>query len=137
MRRVEELSAAYATQEKLLVQSRDVSCSVLELHAGLLLVPLPPALDGARASRLLSSLLDRSARAEVVILHLTSAEPVSTEVAALLLRIGQSLRHGGARCILSGAPGLLPAPLAALAPCEALADALTAALDLIGYRISR
>jgi rsbT co-antagonist protein RsbR len=137
MRRVEELSSAYATQEKLLVQSRDVAGSVLEPFRGLLLVPLPAALDAARASRLLTSLLDRTARAEVVILHLGTAEPVSTETAAILLRMGQSLRHGGARCILSGARGPLPAPLAALSPCEALPHALTAARDLVGHRITR
>lgn len=137
MHRVEELSSAYATQEKLLAQRRDVAFPVLELLTGLLLVPISAPLDGPRASRLLSTLLDRADRAEVVILHLSAPEPVSPEGAALLLRIGQSLRHGGARCIVSGARPPLPSPLAALSPCEALPDALSAALDLIGYRITR
>jgi rsbT co-antagonist protein RsbR len=137
VRRVEELSAAYATQEKLLVQSREVAFPVLELSAGLVLVPLSGALDTPRVSRLLSTLLAREGRAEVVILHLAVPEPISADRAARLLRLGQSLRHAGARGILSGAPPALPPPLAALSPCETLPDALAAALDLLGYRMTR
>jgi rsbT co-antagonist protein RsbR len=138
-RRVEELSAAYATQERLLTTIRSMPCPILTLHEGILLVPFSGAVDAARFGYMLPKLLDRVAaeHAAAVILHLAAPDPISPEGAALLAHAAQSLRKTGARPVLSGAPKPLPAAFASFTSCETLQEALTASLDLIGYRITR
>lgn len=138
-RRVAELSTAYETQEKLLGTIRSLPSPILDLHEGILLVPITGTLDTTRIGFVARTLVEHVAakRSEVVIVHLASPDPVSSEAVALLLRTAQSLRQLGARMLLAGLPLPHPASLAALTPCETLSEALTAALDLIGYRITR
>lgn len=138
-RRVEELQSAYETQEKLLAAIRSLPSPILELHEGLLLVPIAGAIDATRIGYVLPGLLERIAalRPEVVLVHSSGGEPLSPEVVALLLRAGQSIRHAGARPILCGVALPHPASLALLTPCETLQEALIAGLDHIGYRITR
>jgi rsbT co-antagonist protein RsbR len=138
-RQVEELSTAYQTQEKLLSAIRSLPSPVLDLHEGLLLVPVSGTVDAARIAYILPSLRERltARRPEVVILHLTASEPLTAEAAALLLRAGQSLHKAGVRPILSGAVAPIPPSLASLTPCDSLQEALLTAFDFIGYRITR
>jgi rsbT co-antagonist protein RsbR len=140
--RVAQLQSAYLTQEKLLGTIRELSSPILELHEGILLLPLVGALDAARVSSVLPTLLDRIAadRPRVVILHVTDG-PIPGEPATLLLRAEQSARHFGARMILSGvdraARPEAGIDLSSFTPCADLQEALAAALDFVGYRITR
>jgi rsbT co-antagonist protein RsbR len=141
-RRVDELQAAYDTQEKLLSAVRNAVSPILEPYAGVLLVALPAPVEPSRVSDVLPLLLDRIAQLhpEVAIVHVVSPTSLSPEVAALLLRAGQSARRLGARLVLSGvtdSPRAGTVDLSPITPCSNLQEALTAALDLIGYRITR
>lgn len=137
-RRVDELQSAYETQEKLLSAIRNLPAPILEPYEGILLVPLGGPLDPTRVQQILRSLLDRAAahRPEAVILHL-AADAEGSDSIALLLRMGQSLRQAGTRPILSGVSSPHPPALSALTPCETLQEGLSAALDHLGYRITR
>ena len=141
-RRVDELQAAYDTQEKLLGTIRAGVSPILEPHAGVLLVALAGALEAARVGEVLPALLDRIAarRPEAVIVHVADAAALPADTAALLLRAGQSARRLGARLMLSGVADTARAgtvDLSPITPCSNLQEALTAALDLVGYRITR
>ncbi len=140
--RVEQLQGAYATQERLLATIRELSSPILEVHEGVLLVPIVGTLDAARVGHVMPALLERVAatRPKVVIIHVSGVEGAPAEAAALLLRAGQSARQFGARAILSGVPHGLrvgAVDLASLTPCSDLQEALSTALDVIGYRITR
>ena len=141
-RRLEELTASYATQEKLLGALRSMASPILEPHQGLLLVALAGAVDAARVGDVIPPLLDRVAarRPEVVIVHLADTSPLSPDATVLLLRAGQSTHRLGARLMLSGVTDPARAQsreLSPITPCATLQEALTVALDLIGYRITR
>ena len=141
-RRLEELQAAYATQEKLLGALRSMASPILEPHQGLLLVAIAGAVDAGRVGSVIPDLLDRIAarKPEVVIVHLADASPLPADATALLLRAGQSARRLGARLMLSGIADPARAQsreLSPITPCSTLQEALTVALDLIGYRITR
>jgi rsbT co-antagonist protein RsbR len=139
--RVADLSAAYETQEKLLSTIREVSSPLLEVHEGVLLLPIVGVLDAARVSDALTGALRPIAqrRPKVFVIHVTSADAITPEVAALLLRVAQSARRHGARAvILSGVPSTAPRPtvdLSAMTCCADLPEAIATALDLIGYQI--
>ncbi|MFT3772674.1 MAG: hypothetical protein QM820_45360 [Minicystis sp.] len=139
---MEQLQSAYATQERLLATIRELSSPVLDLHEGVLLVPIVGALDAALVRYLMPGILEhiKSKRAQVVILHLNGAEGAPPEAAALLFRAGQSARLLGARLILSGVPResrVGGVDLTSLTPCADLQEALSTALDLVGYHITR
>jgi rsbT co-antagonist protein RsbR len=141
--RVDQLQSAYRTQEKLSATIRELSSPVLEPHEGVVLLPIAGALDAARIADVMPALLEHIAarRPRAVILHATSAESLTSEAAALVLRAEQSARHFGARLILSGLPpeaaraGRLD--VSRLTPCRHLHEALITALDIAGYRITR
>jgi rsbT co-antagonist protein RsbR len=140
--RVEQLQSAYDTQEKLLGAVRSVVSPILEPHAGILLVTLAAPIEPARVSDVMPLLLDQVSRQhpEVVIVHVASPSPLAPDVAAQLLRAGQTARRLGARLMLSGVadgPRQGGIDLSPITPCSNLQEALTAALDLIGYRITR
>ncbi len=143
--RVEQLQAAYTTQEKLLATIRELPSPVLEPYKGVLLVPIVGASDAARISQLAPALLERVAahRPRAVIFHLATGASVTPEAAAVLLRACHSTRHFGAQPMLSGIETgegnarLGGVDFTHVMPCERLEDALVAALDLCGYRITR
>jgi rsbT co-antagonist protein RsbR len=141
--RVAELQAAYETQEKLLATIREVGSPLLELFDGLLLLPIVGVLDAARVSHVLTGALRPIAqrRPKVLVIHLTGADAISPDVAALLVRFAQSARRHGARAVvLSGVPVTAPRStidLSAMAPCADLPEAIATAFDLLGYRIAR
>lgn len=138
-RRVTELSTAYETQEKLLGAVRSLPAPILDLYEGLIVIPIAGSVDPTRIAYLLPALRERiaSRRPEVVIFHLAVPQQLTLEVAGVLFRAGQSLHKVGARSLLSGALAPHPPGLASLTPCDSLQEALLAALDLIGYRITR
>ena len=153
--RVEQLQAAYRTQEKLLATIRELSSPVLEPHEGVVLLPIVGALDAARIAHVIPALIDRIAerRPQVVILHVTCAGSLTYESTALLRRVEQAAFQFGARLLLSGVPSedavgglnrsVCPEGSAStfdmsrLTLCGDLQEALTTALDLVGYRITR
>jgi rsbT co-antagonist protein RsbR len=139
--RVAQLQAAYETQEKLLATIREISSPLLELHEGVLLLPILGALDADRVSHVLAGALRLIAqrRPQILVIHVTVGDAIPSDVAALLLRAAQSARrHGATAVLLSGVPPTLPAglDLTSLTPCADLPEALAAALDLLGYRIA-
>lgn len=141
-RRVEQLQISYETQEKLLRELRSAVSPILEPHEGVLLVGLAAPLDPSRAGDAMAALLERVAarRAEVAIVHLAGASELAPDAAAVLLRAGQSARRLGARLMLSGVADTARAgtvELSPITPSQTLQEALGAALDLVGYRISR
>ena len=138
-RRVHELQSAYDTQEKLLSTIRSLPSPILEIHPGVLIAPIAGDVDADRLGFMLRALIERVGvtRAEVVIVHLAAGKPTPPDLAAILLRVDQSLRHVGARAILAGSLAPYPRELSPMIPCATLQEALTVALDIIGYRITR
>lgn len=138
-RRVEELQSAYDTQEKLFSTIRGLPSPILELHEGVLLVPLVGEIDADRVGYLQDVLPGRAVAtsAQSVILDVSTAPSMTPERAASLLRIEQPLRHTGARAILAGVAPPLPRELSPFVPCETLHEALVVALDRVGYHIKR
>ena len=143
--RVEQLQSAYRTQEKLLATIRELSSPVLEPFEGVVLLPIAGALDATRIAHVMPALLERvaSKRPAAVIIHVTLAESLTPDAATLVLRTEQSVRHFGVRLILSGVPAEIMRGLGTnidltrVTLCSDLEDALTAAFDLLGYRLAR
>jgi rsbT co-antagonist protein RsbR len=84
-RRIGELEAAHATQERLLDRIRELSSPVLNPLPGVLLVPLIGALDAERAALVTTALLERvaSVKAAIVILDVTGVQELDHDWGAL------------------------------------------------------
>lgn len=142
-RRVSELQNAYEAHEKLLGRVRDLSSPILTLHPDVLLVSLAGALVVSRFIEIVEPLIHRLAAspAQAVILDITRIETFDDEAAMSLLQIGRATRARGVIPVLAGLPlgaeDATGVDLSSLNPCEDLAHALTMALDLAGYRITR
>lgn len=139
--RVEQLQAAYSTQETLLATIRELPSPVLDLYEGVLLVPIVGVADAARVSQVAPSLLERVAaqRPRGIVFHVHTGASITPEGAMVLLRACQSARHFGAQAILSGVESarLGGVDFAGVSAFASLRDALIAALDLGGHRITR
>ena len=144
-RQLGELREAHETQERLLSTIRDLSTPVLNIHQGVLLLPIIGFLDSSRAEHVISTLLDRIAttQSEVVILDITGVHTLDTQVANVLLQAAQATELLGARVILCGvSPEVaqvvvsLGIDLSTLTPSSDLKAALDAALRLTGYRVT-
>lgn len=96
---------------------RDLSTPVLQLRAGLLILPLVGPLDGERAALLSERLLDRirATRARAVVVDLTGVPAFEPDVASPVVRAVESARLMGARTILSGLSAEIAASLVAQA----------------------
>ena len=94
---------------------RDLSTPILQVRAGLLIVPVVGALDGERASRLANELLARirATRARAVVVDLTGVPAFEPTVAAPLVRAVESARLMGARTIVTGLSAEIAAALVA------------------------
>jgi PAS domain S-box-containing protein len=94
---------------------RDLSTPILQVRAGLLIVPVVGALDGERASRLANGLLARirATRARAVVVDLTGVPAFEPSVAAPLVRAVESARLMGARTIVTGLSAEIAAALVA------------------------
>lgn len=102
--RLQELQDAYRTQERLLAMIRELSSPVLNIYAGVLLMPLIAEIDRERGEQIAMTLLQQvvAHRAKVVILDITSAIAGDPQTVAVIARIVSSTRLLGARTILSG-----------------------------------
>jgi rsbT co-antagonist protein RsbR len=143
-RRIGELEAAHATQERLLDRIRELSSPVLNPLPGVLLVPLIGALDAERAALVTTALLERvaSVKAAIVILDVTGVQELDHDVAGLLLRATGAVSLLGARTILCGvSPAMAQMVIAdgidlsALTPSGNLRGALVRALSALGRRV--
>jgi rsbT co-antagonist protein RsbR len=103
-RRLQELEAAHATQERLVATIRELSTPIVTIHRGVLLLPLIGTVDAERARQLMGKLLERIAatRSPVVIIDITGVPTMDAEVADLILRATRAASLLGARTILCG-----------------------------------
>ncbi|WP_050430995.1 STAS domain-containing protein [Chondromyces crocatus] len=134
--KVRELEDARAQQEELIALIRQLSCPVLDVEEGMLLVPLVGEVDAARAELVTTALLSRASAtgADTVILDVTGVARLVGHVATLLAQAAQAVRLIGAQTIVCGlspesareavAEGL---DFAGLTPCSTLASALAIA----------
>lgn len=142
--RLAELRTAYETQQQLTSTIKQLSTPILNIHRGLLLLPLIGALDRERAAHVITTLLSKitEAQAHVVILDITGVPAIDSDVATVLLQAARAAALLGSRVILCGiSPEVaqvavsLGLDLAALTPCTDLQVALQRGLALVGQRI--
>lgn len=142
-RQLADLSAAHEVQQRLVATIREISIPALTVHPGVLLLPIIGALDSVRASHLLDTLLARTqdTRARVVILDVTGAHTIDSQVADALLSAARAVTLLGARVILCGiTPEIaqvvvsLGIDLSTVTTCADLQAALALALRLTGRR---
>lgn len=145
-RQLEELRQAQITQQYLLQTIAEVSTPALTIYDGVLLLPIIGALDSTRAQQLLATLLERTeaTRARVVILDITGANMIDTHVANALLQAARAVGLLGARVIICGiTPETaqvvvnLGIDLSSITTCGDLQAALTLALRVSGYKVTR
>lgn len=142
-RRIQELEEAYEKQEELVGTIRALSAPIMNIHRGVLLVPIVGALDPGRAELILTAVLKRitEARARVVILDVTGVPALDAGVGHIVLRGLGAIKLLGARALLCGiSPSLadfvvrrLP-DVSALEPHADLESALQTALRLVARR---
>jgi anti-anti-sigma regulatory factor len=103
------IGSAYLTAKERIIHAhqdtiRELSTPVLELRAGLLLLPLIGLIDTDRAARLTQQLLSAIShrRTRVVILDVTGVPAADTGVATHLMHSAEAARLMGATCILAG-----------------------------------
>jgi rsbT co-antagonist protein RsbR len=107
-RRAEAAHRRAAIQEELLRAQAEalaaLSCPLLTVAEGVLVMPLIGAIDARRASLLQASLLDGIAacRARVAILDITGVAAVDRAMAEVLIRTAQAVRLLGAEVVLTG-----------------------------------
>lgn len=94
----------------------ELSTPVLQLSAGLLVLPIVGALDLERARQIDARLLEavRTRRARVAVIDVTGVPEIDSRVASQLLRTVTAVRLLGARVITTGVSGELAAALVAL-----------------------
>jgi rsbT co-antagonist protein RsbR len=124
----------------------EISTPVVKLWDGILALPMIGTLDSARTQVVMESLLNRIVEtgSAVAILDITGVPTVDTLVAQHLLKTVTALRLMGAECIISGVrPQIaqtivhLGVDLQGVTTKATLADALTLALKMTGYTVSR
>lgn len=134
--KVQELEAARARQEALLEEIRRLSCPVIDVERGVLLVPLIGEVDAQRADLVMTTLLSRlsASGAAAVILDVTGVPRLDGDAAERLVRAAQAARLLGAQAILCGlspeaarSAATVGMDFEGLRPCSTLAAALAAA----------
>lgn len=142
--RLAELHTAHETEQRLTRTIRELSTPILNIHQGVLLLPLVGVLDSDRASHAIDTLLTRvtEVQARIVILDITGVPTVDTNVANVLIQAARATSLLGARAILCGIrPEVaqvavnLGINLSALMPCHDLQAAIQRALLLLGDRL--
>lgn len=100
----EELRRSLAAQQELSQLILDLSLPVIPVRDGTVVVPLSGAIDSARASKLLESVLKTVEQRQVhtVIMDITGVPIVDTQVAQALVRTASAARLMGAETILVG-----------------------------------
>ncbi len=144
--RLQELREAYATQEVLLARIQELSSPVLNIYDGVLLLPIIGALDSSRANHTIGVLLERvaSSRAKVVILDVTGAYTIDSQVANALIAASKATHLLGAHVIICGIGPEVAQVLVSLGielenitTRADLQEALATALSMTGRRISK
>ncbi len=102
--RIAELQSARETQNELRSTISEISTPILNIFAGISLVPLVGLIDHDRAQLLITKLLQHVAQqqARIVILDVTAVAVLDTHVAQVLVQAAQSCRLLGANVILCG-----------------------------------
>jgi anti-anti-sigma factor len=93
-----------AMNERLGVTIRELSTPVLEIHEGILLVPIIGVVDSDRARLLMDTVGAEVSqrRARTILLDLTGVPVVDTAVADCLVKIASMVALLGARCVATG-----------------------------------
>lgn len=93
-----------AMNEHLGIAVRELSTPVLEVHDGILLVPIVGTLDSDRARMLMETVAERisARRAQTILLDLTGVPLVDTAVASWLVKTAAMVGLLGARCVVTG-----------------------------------
>lgn len=124
----------------------ELSTPVVKMWDGVVALPLIGTLDSARTSVVMESLLERivATGSEIAIIDITGVPTVDTLVAQHLLKTVAAARLMGADCIISGIrPQIaqtmvhLQIDLSTVTTKATMAEALRAALQRIGYRITK
>jgi rsbT co-antagonist protein RsbR len=142
--RLAELQAAHEVQQEMLSTIKELSTPILNIYQGVLLLPIVGALDTARTSHVIDTLLDKIAgtRAQVVILDVTGVPRMDSQVADVLIQAARAAALLGSKVILCGiSPAVahvvisLGIDLRAMTPAADLQAALAQALALLGCQI--
>lgn len=140
----DELRKAQEQEERLMYTIRELSTPILNIHRGILLLPIIGAMDSNRASAMINTLLQRieGTRAQVVILDITGMPVVDTQVANVILQAAQAAQLLGSKVLLCGmTPDVaqvivnLGINLDTLTPSSDLDAALEQAFTLIGLKV--
>jgi anti-anti-sigma regulatory factor len=138
-----ELDAKLAVIERQQREIDELSTPMLQLRAGVLVVPVIGVVDAARGrdiqERLMAEIVRRGA--SFVILDITGVELVDSHTADQFLRIGRCARLLGASCVVTGVrPAVartlvgLDAPLTGLITAGTLEDGVALCLDRLANR---
>ena len=124
----------------------ELSTPVVKLWDGVVAVPLIGTLDSERTQVVMENMLEMIVATEssVAIIDITGVPTVDTLVAQHLMKTVAAAKLMGAECIISGIrPQIaqtivqLGIELTGIETRSSLADAITSALDSLGYRVSR
>lgn len=147
---LQTFNAFAATRESVIARQQhellELSTPVVKLWDGVLALPIIGTLDSARTQIVMESLLQRIAdtNSAIAIIDITGVPTVDTLVAQHLIKTATAIRLMGADCVISGVrPQIaqtivqLGVDLGGVTTKANLADALSVALDRIGYVVSR
>ena len=124
----------------------ELSTPVIKLFDGVLAIPMIGTLDSSRTQVVMESLLEQIVKTEsrIAIIDITGVPTVDTLVAQHLLKTVEAIRLMGAECIISGIrPQIaqtivhLGIDLTGVATKSSLADALSLAMQQLGFHVSR
>lgn len=90
--------------DKLMNSYKELAIPVIQVHDGVLAIPIMGVLDDMRINRLTETMLAKIAdtKASVVILDLTAVRSIDSDVANRLLETVAAARLLGSKCILTG-----------------------------------
>ena len=143
---IAQLQRAQESRAQLMSTVKELSTPILNLHEGIMLLPIIGLMDDERAQVMLDTLLQRVATSssQVLILDITGMPVVDTQVANVMLQAAQAVKLLGATTILCGmTPDVaqvvvnLGIQLETLRPCSDLQVALDLAFRIIGRSLSR
>jgi anti-anti-sigma regulatory factor/HAMP domain-containing protein len=101
---VQALQTAIDTSDQMRDSLRNLSCPVVPVLDGVLVMPLIGQIDDQRADLLINTLLDavQDQRAHTVFIDITGVPVVDTQVAQTLMQVANTVQLLGARALLVG-----------------------------------
>ena len=101
---IAQLGETTSARDLLSASIRDLSCPVVPVLDGILVMPLVGVIDTERAALLLSTLLSATERhrARMVIVDVTGVPIIDTQVARVLLKVASAIHLLGAETVLVG-----------------------------------